>query len=95
MNTRIFDEDEVNDRKGKNKKKYRILTKRKLFQSTLVSFDHAGGEDILQSTTITKSILLSGPEEERKEERREWFVISRHSSQLAAQFLAPLVNRWE
>lgn len=54
-------------------------------------FFHAGGDFFNDNNEIDPSPRTKRSEEER----REWFVISRHSSQLAPQFLAPLVNRWE
>lgn len=56
-------------------------------------FFHADGDFFNDNNEIDPSPRTMAPK--RSEERREWFVISRHSSQLAPQFLAPLVNRWE
>lgn len=57
-------------------------------------FFHAGGDFFNDNNEIDPSPRTMAPKRS-EEERREWFVISRHSSQLAPQFLAPLVNRWE
>lgn len=57
-------------------------------------FFHADGDFFNDNNEIDPSPRTMAPKRS-EEERREWFVISRHSSQLAPQFLAPLVNRWE